>query len=799
MSDQPIIAYCVKCKDKREMQAPEATYTKTGSPGTSGTCPVCGTKMFKMGETPDHANVPKPEVLEKPKRAKSKAADSKNKKTAKKTTKSKKKSSKRRRSIGKLVIVESPAKARSVGRYLGNGYTVKASKGHVRDLLKTRLSVDVENGFEPEYRVLNDKRPTVKELRADVEAADTIYLATDPDREGEAIAWHLIHAAEMESKPLYRVVFHEITKPAIQEAFNHPREINMDLVNAQQARRILDRLVGYKITPLLWEKVQNYLSAGRVQSIALRMIVDREREIRAFVPKEYWTIEAELKKQISNGKDGKPFVAKLMKINGENIELSSQEEVDPHVAVLQQSEYQVAEIKRGTRRRKSAAPYTTSTMQQEVSRRLGFSTNKTMQLAQLLYEGIDLGEEGPVGLITYMRTDSTNVSAQAQQEARDYIQNTYGKEYMPEKPPVYKTKAKGAQEAHEAIRPTSVTRTPDAVSGYLRAQKNGRDLLRLYTLIWQRFIASQMSDAIYNTLRVDISAGPSANERPYLFRVSGSTIKFKGFLALYEEAADEDTAPDRDEGRIIPEMTEQDLLELLKLLPEQHFTQPPPRYTEASLVRTLEEYGIGRPSTYAPTVRVIQDRDYITKEKKRLQPTEIGETVIDLLVDYFPEVMDYSFTARMEDKLDDIAEGDFEWRPMLNEFYQPFEERLNNAIENMPTVKRDVYVGRTCPTCEVGDLLVKTGRFGKFIGCSNYPECKHTEPYLEYTGVACPTCGAEHGGELVKLRTRKGRTFYGCSRHKDEGCDFKAWKLPTNDDEQQPTPDPVQLEKQDAS
>ncbi|MEL6152126.1 MAG: type I DNA topoisomerase, partial [Chloroflexota bacterium] len=625
--------------------------------------------------------------------------------------------------------VESPAKARSVGRYLGKGFTVKASKGHVRDLLKTRLSVDIENGFEPEYRVPNDKRPTVKELKALVETADEIILATDPDREGEAIAWHLIAAAEMENKPHSRVVFHEITKPAVEEAFNHPREINMDLVNAQQARRILDRLVGYQITELLWQRVQNYISTGRVQGVALRTVVEREREIEAFTPVEYWSLEAELKKQSGNGKKPKPFVARLHKINGENPELGSEDDVKPHLDVLEKSTYQVKEIKRGTRRRRSSAPYTTSTMQQEASRRLGFNPNRTMQLAQRLYEGIDLGKEGPVGLITYMRTDSTNVSTAAQDEARKYIVDTYGEEYRPEKPPVYKTKAKGAQEAHEAIRPTAVLRTPQSVRAAILDEKQGRAMYKLYTLIWQRFVASQMSDAIYNTLRVDISAGQTKQDRPYLFRVSGSTIKFKGFLALYEETRDEDAAPDDDEGRIIPEMTEQDMLDLIRLMPEQHFTQPPPRYTEASLVRALEEYGVGRPSTYAPTIKKILDNGFAYRDNKRLSPSETGNLVFDLLAEYFPEVLDYSYTARMEDRLDDVAEGDTDWRPVLDDFYTPFSKHLQNAHDNMPNLKRDIPVGRTCPTCGTGDLIIKRGKYGKFIGCSNYPECRHTRPF----------------------------------------------------------------------
>jgi len=754
---ETVQAYCVKCREKRDMLEPNAVFTSTGTPGTRGTCPVCGTTLFRMGATAAHEGLPKPKVTKKPKR--------------KKKASSKKKTKRAPRRKGKLVIVESPAKARTVGNFLGKGYTVKASKGHVRDLLVTQLSVDVENDFEPKYRVPNKKRDTVKDLKKDVQTAEEIFLATDPDREGEAIAWHLIHATEMDENRIKRVVFHEITDEAVEHAFEHPREIDMDLVNAQQARRILDRLVGYNITELLWDRVRNRLSAGRVQSIAVRMVVDREREIEAFNPVEYWSIEANLQKQATNGKEPQPFTAKLAKINGEDFELNSEGEVLPHLDILERSTYIVDSVKRGTRRRRPSAPFTTSTLQQEASRRLGFNAKRTMRAAQQLYEGIDLGEDGTVGLITYMRTDSTNVSDAAVKEAREYIENKYNKDYIPDKPPTYKTKSKGAQEAHEAIRPTKVARHPDAVKEHLNRDQN-----KLYTLIWERFVASQMANAVYNTLRIEINAGETKADMPYLFRVSGSTIKFLGFLALYEETRDEDAVPDEDEGRIIPEMSDADLLDLINLLPQQHFTQPPPRYTEASLVRTLEEYGIGRPSTYAPTVAVIQDRDYVEKDGKRLKPTDTGKVVNDLLVEYFPDVLNYQFTAHMEEELDEVAEGKMEWRPMLHEFYNPFEERLVNARENMPQMQQEEYVGRGCPTCEEGDLLVKYGRWGKFIGCSRYPDCKHTEPYLEYIGYTCPTCGEEHNGEVVERKTRRGRTFYGCSRYPD--CEYSSWKLP---------------------
>ncbi len=745
-------AYCVKCKTKRDMVNAEAVYTKTGTPATKGQCNECGTNLFRMGNTPAHEHVPKPEVIEAPKRSK------------KKKSKKSKANGGRRKNVGKLVIVESPAKARSIGGFLGKGYTVLSSKGHVRDLLKSRLSVDIENGFEPEYRVPNDQRSTVKELKSAASSADEIYLATDPDREGEAIAWHLVSAAEMPEDNIKRVVFHEITDSAVQEAFDHPRTINMNLVNAQQARRILDRLVGYKISPLLWSKVRNHLSAGRVQSVALRFVVEREKEIRAFVPEEYWSIKARLE-----NKDKISFVAKLAKINDEDVSLGSEGEVQPHLDVLEKSEFVVNKVKRGTRKRRPSAPFTTSTLQQEASRRYGYSARRTMSLAQQLYEGIAIDKKS-VGLITYMRTDSVTVSEKAQRDAKQYIVGRFGDEFAPKTPPKYKTRSKGAQEAHEAIRPTDVMHDPSQLKGILKA-----DQLKMYRLIWERFVASQMKEAIYDTLRVEILAGLSKNDMPYLFRASGSKLKFAGFLALYEDSKDEDSTDESDEGFNIPDLTVNELLKLLELLPEQHFTQPPPRYTEASLVRTLEEYGIGRPSTYAPTVAIIQDRNYVDKEDKRLVPNETGIVVNDLLTEYFEDEMDYDFTARMEDRLDDIAEGDAKWREMLQEFYTPFEARLEHAQKNMPTMRQEEKIGRDCPECG-NDLIIRYGRNGKFIGCSTFPECRHTEPFIEYTGYLCPTCGDEHGGEIIVRKTRKGRTFYGCNRYPE--CEYSTWNMP---------------------
>ncbi|MBL8154776.1 MAG: type I DNA topoisomerase [Anaerolineae bacterium] len=724
-----------------------------------------------MGATPEHAGIEKPAPTSRPKSSK-KAS----KKTSKSTRKTKAVSKLTPESTtpahrrGKLVIVESPAKARSVSHFLGKGFTVKASKGHVRDLLVTQLSVDVRNDFEPKYRVPNDKRDVVNDLVAAVNKSSEVYLATDPDREGEAIAWHLMEVTNLEEKRVKRVVFHEITQPAVEDAFAHPRQLDMSLVNAQQARRILDRLVGYNITELLWQKVRNQLSAGRVQSIALRLIVDREAEIEVFVPQEYWTLDAELKKQ--HGKDSnRPFVARLVKFQGQDVDFHKEADIQRHLPVLKKSQYVVSDVKHGTRQRKPSAPFTTSTLQQESSRRLGYTARRTMGIAQQLYEGIDIGgSSGAIGLITYMRTDSTQVSELAQNEARAFIHERFGEKFHPPKPPRYQTKTKGAQEAHEAIRPTSVYRDPESLKSVL-----SRDQFRVYKLIWERFLASQMSSAIYNTLRVEIAAGETDAKRPYTFRVSGSTIKFMGFLALYEDARDEDLVPDEDEGRILPELAVGEVLDLLKLLPEQHFTQPPPRYTEASLVRTLEEFGIGRPSTYATTVATIEDREYIQKQDKRLVPTDTGKTVSELLVQYFPEIINYQFTAKMEDQLDTIAEGHLEWRPMLREFYTPFEQQLQRARTEIPRVRQEETIGRDCP--ESGHpLVIRYGRYGKFVGCSNYPECRYTEPWLDRISIACPVCGKTHGGEIIARKTRKGRTFYGCSRYPE--CEFTSWKRP---------------------
>ncbi len=708
------------------MQDPQPVYTENGRPGTRGKCPVCGATMFRMGRTPAHAGLPKPDPPQRE---------------------------------GKLVIVESPAKARTVGRFLGKGYTVKASIGHVRDLLRSRLAVDIANDFKPTYRIIKEKREVVKELAEAAKRAAEVYLATDPDREGEAIAWHLMEAAKIDQGRARRVVFHEITRPAIEEAFAHPRGIDMRLVNAQQARRILDRLVGYTISPLLWRKVKNRLSAGRVQSVALRLVVEREREIQNFVPQEYWTIEAELAKRrrekLEKDEKRESFIAKLHRIRGQKVDLKSKEEAQRIVEELERATYVVTKVKRREKRRHPPPPFITSTMQRAASSQLHFSARRTMVVAQQLYEGIELGQEGTVGLITYMRTDSVNVAASAQEEARAYIAEKHGQDYVPPRPRQYKTKVKGAQEAHEAIRPTSVWREPWAIKKYLT-----RDQYLLYDLIWRRFVASQMASAVFDTTSVDITAGPD-----YLFRATGSVVKFPGFLAVYR-------ADEEEKERVLPPLSEGEILDLVRLIPEQHFTQPPPRYTEASLIKALEEYGIGRPSTYAPIITTIQTRGYVEQVDRRLVPTELGFIVNDLLVEHFPEIMDVGFTAKMEEDLDAIARGERDWVLVLRQFWEPFQQTLEQAEQNMRKVEvADQPTGEFCEKCGA-PMVVKWGRYGKFIACSNFPECRNTKPYLEKIGVKCPRCG----GDLIVRRSRKGRTFYGCANYPE--CNFATWQRP---------------------
>jgi len=723
-------AYCVKCKAKREVKDPQALFLNNGTPATRGTCPVCDTSLFRMGKSEAHAGMIAPEP-----------------------------GANRR---GKLVIVESPAKARTVGRFLGKGYTVKASIGHVRDLLRSQMSVDVEHDFKPKYRVPKEKTAVVKEIKALAKTHEEIYLATDPDREGEAISWHLMQAASIPAKYAKRVVFHEITEPAIAEAFGHPRDIDMALVDAQQARRVLDRLVGYSLSPLLWRKVRPRLSAGRVQSVALRLVVEREREIDAFVPEEYWSIEAEFRPQGIK----ETFIAKLAKVDTEDLKFGKEDEVKPVLADMEASAYAISKIKRGERRRTPSAPFITSTLQQEASRKLGYTAKRTMAMAQGLYEGIDLGE-GAVGLITYMRTDSTNVSELAQAEARQFITERYGEGFLPKEPPKYKTKVAGAQEAHEAIRPTSVIRQPESIKEFLN-----RDQFRLYQLVWKRFVASQMTPAVFDTLSVDVTGKSTDHE--YLLRASGSTVKFPGFMIVYEEARDEDQAPSEEEAeaRIPSGIAEGQDQRLIRILPEQHFTQPPPRFSEASLVRALEEYGIGRPSTFAPTMAVLQERGYVIRDQKRLVPTETGILVNDLISEHFPNIVDTDFTAKMEADLDRIAAGELDWVDKMREFYGPFAEQVKLAEERMPDMNTGPEpIGRQCPDCSK-ELVIRWSRYGKFIACSGFPDCRHTEPWLEKIGVKCP----KDSGEIAIRKTRKGRTFYGCINY--PACDFTSWKLP---------------------
>ncbi len=658
-----------------------------------------------------------------------------------------------------LVIVESPAKAKTVSRMLGTSYSVKACIGHVRDLPRSRLGVDVEKGFTPKYVVPKEKKTVVQQIGEAAKKASSVYLATDPDREGEAISWHLIQAAQLDDMPLKRVVFHEITKEALTDAFRHPRGIDIDLVNAQQARRILDRLVGYKLSPLLWRKVRRGLSAGRVQSVALRMIVDREREIEGFVPKEYWSIDAELKKMA--GKDS--FMAALIGfLDGKKIEIGSKGEAERIAAELERASYAVAQVRKKEVSRGSAPPFITSTLQQEGWRKLRFTAKHTMAVAQQLYEGLPVGEEGSVGLITYMRTDSTKVASSALNEARAYIKDKYGANFLPPRPRIFAKKAKAAQEAHEAIRPTSIWREPDAIKRYLN-----RDQFRLYELIWKRMVASQMSPALLDTTSVDIEA---RNGKSYLLRATSSLIKFPGFTILYSEGKDEAEA----EGgkKPLPELAKGESLEFLALFPEQHFTQPPPRYTEATLVKALEERGIGRPSTYAPILSTIKERGYVERADGRFQPLELGFVVSELLTEHFPDIVDPGFTAQMEDGLDQIARGERNWVPFLQDFYHPFEKSLKTAEERMEKVKvADEPTDETCEQCS-RPMVIKLGRYGRFVACTGYPECKNTKPLLVKIGVKCPKCG----GDLVQRQTKKRRTFYGCANYPD--CDFATNFMP---------------------
>jgi DNA topoisomerase-1 len=762
-----------------------------------------------------------------------------------------------------LVIVESPAKANTINKYLGKDYVVKASLGHVKDLPKSKLGVDPDNDFQPVYEQIKGKEKVIKELRAAAKSAGRILLAADPDREGEAICQHLKELLDGGGTEIYRVLFNEITPKAIKYAVENPGRINQKIVDAQQARRILDRLVGYQVSPLLWDKVRRGISAGRVQTVALRLIVEREREVLAFKPEEYWSITARLE-----GHEPPQFDAKLSKIKGKGAEVKNQQEADHILKSLEAAQFNVESVVTKEKKRYPVPPFTTSKIQQEAARKLRFTVKKTMMLAQRLYEGIELGEEGRIGLITYMRTDSTRISDEAMQMVRSYVSDVYGEPFLPEKPVVYKSK-KDAQDAHEAIRPTFVGRTPDELKGYL-----SEDELKLYQLIWTRFVASQMNPAVYDQTSVEIAAGD------YMFRASGRVLKFAGFLKVYEETADEDVKkPDDEEDITLPQLSQGEMLRSLGITPRQHFTEPPPRFTEASLVKVLEEQGIGRPSTYATILTTIQDREYVQKDQGKFRPTELGTVVTDQLVRHFEDIFDVKYTARMEEELDEVEEGKLTWVEALDDFYKKFQKDLKKATKNMENLKKqeiptdqvcekcgkpmvqkwgqfgsflacsgypeckntkeiakeesaggtetaatesepepcencgkpmalkrgrfgqflactgypeckttrkiagaggapkkpDVLLDETCPQCKEAKLVVKDGRYGAFTSCSNYPKCKYIKP--KTVGVPCPKAGC--GGELIERRSKRGKVFYGCSKYPD--CDFVLWNKPIPD------------------
>ncbi|KGP75044.1 DNA topoisomerase I [Desulfosporosinus sp. Tol-M] len=656
-----------------------------------------------------------------------------------------------------LVIVESPAKAKSISKFLGSRYSVKASMGHLRDLPKSQLGVDLEHDFEPKYIAIRGRGDLIKALRLAAKGADKVLLASDPDREGEAIAWHLSHLLGLDLNKKNRIEFHEITKTAIQTALKHPRQIDLNRVDAQQARRVLDRLVGYQLSPLLWRKIKKGLSAGRVQSVAVRLIEDREEQIRAFVADEYWSLTADL--QFAGGK----FQTKLLKKSGQKVAIASREEMEAVLKDLRGKEFQVSDVRKKEKKNLPAPPFTTSSLQQEAHRKLGFSPKRTMMLAQQLYEGLDLGKEGAVGLITYMRTDSVKIAETAQAEAKEWILTHYGNDYYPPEPRQFTNKAR-AQEAHEAIRPTVALRTPDLLKGII-----SRDQLRLYRLVWERFIASQMSVAIMDTLTVDVLGGD------YLFRANASTVRFPGFLAVYEEGKDEDELTDEEQSSLTISVSTGDKLKLVKLQDKQHFTEPPPRFTEASLVRKMEEEGIGRPSTYAPTIETIQTRGYVVKEEKQLLPTELGEIVITLLKEYFPDILNLEFTANLEEKLDLVEEGRAPWKSVVEDYYRPFSVTLAQAEEKIGKVTIvDQVSEEHCDLCG-RNMVIKMGRYGKFLACPGFPECRNTKPLFEEVGVNCPRCSKP----LVTRRSKKGRKFYGCSGYPD--CDFVSWEMPASE------------------
>ncbi len=651
----------------------------------------------------------------------------------------------------KLIIVESPAKANTIKKFLGGSTKVVASMGHIRDLPKSKLGVDLENDFEPEYINIRGKGDLIKALKKDAKNAKKIYLATDPDREGEAIAWHLDYILKEEHDKIVRVTFNEITKGAVQKAIKEPRNIDLNVVDAQQARRVLDRIVGYQISPLLWKKVKRGLSAGRVQSVAVKLIVEREEEIEKFVPEEYWNIYADLKDK----KSKKQFEARFYGKNNKKIEIHSKEEIDKILEDIEKAKYVIKEVKKGEKKRNAAPPFTTSTMQQEASRKLGFTLKKTMSVAQGLYEGVKIPEKGSVGLITYMRTDSTRISEVARQAAKEHIVNTYGEQYYENR--YYKAK-KDSQDAHEAIRPTYADLEPDQIKDSLT-----KDQYKLYKLIYNRFMASQMSSAIYNTMAVTIDADD------YTFKANGQSIKFKGFMVLYVEGTDQE----EQEAGMLPELKEGQEVEKIKINPKQSFTEPPARYTEASLVKALEEKGIGRPSTYSPTITTILERRYIEKQQKQLVPTELGRIVNKLLVENFKDIVNVEFTADIESQFDNIAEGKEEWKQMIRDFYGPFKGELDEAEKNLEHVEiKDEVSDVKCDKC--GRMMVyKYGRFGKFLACPGYPECKNTKAIVETINVPCPKCG----GEVQVRKTKRNKKYYICENN-PKTCDFISWNKP---------------------
>jgi len=651
-----------------------------------------------------------------------------------------------------LVIVESPAKAKTIEKYLGKKYKVKASMGHVRDLPKSQMGVDIEHDYEPKYITIRGKGPVLKDLKTAAKKAKKIYLAADPDREGEAIAWHLANSLDLDVNSDCRVVFNEITKDAIKESFKHPRPVNKNLVDAQQARRVLDRLVGYNISPILWKKVKKGLSAGRVQSVAVRLIIEREKEIQKFIPEEYWTIGAGFLK----GND--TFEGSFFSVNGKKADLHSEDEVNRVVKQITGNEFTVSNVSKKERKRNAALPFITSSLQQEAARKLNFRAKKTMMLAQQLYEGIDLGKEGTVGLITYMRTDSTRISDIASAECSQYIEEHYGKEFLLQEKRKDKKQGK-TQDAHEAIRPTSTLKDPASVKEFL-----SRDQHRLYKLIWERFVASQMAPAILDTMSVDLL------NNGIVFRANGSKVKFPGFMKVYVEGTDDNV---EEKDNILPDLTEGDIVYSKDIESKQHFTQPPPRYTEARLVKTLEELGIGRPSTYAPTLDTIQKRGYVTLDNKRFVPTELGVIVDESMYEFFPDVVKAEFTAKMEEEFDNVEAGTAEWRDVIDAFYKKFEVHLKKAEAEMEKVEiKDEPAGEDCELC-ASPMVYKMGRYGKFMACSNFPECRNTKAIVKDIGVTCPKC---EKGEIIERKSKKKRIFYGCNLYPE--CDFISWDKP---------------------